>query len=324
MNVIDIPLEQIEVGERRRADFGDVGALAKGIKRVGLLEAIIVDRNGKKDCFRLIAGERRLRAVRMLKWKTIPASLLEHLTDEELRDIELEENQNRKSLTEQEERKTFASSKKLVENAKRAKEVLAQSGQKPSQKGTKGGRPALPDSSQAVADALGTSRQAVERAEQHVATAETFPWMQGNTWKQSDVLAVREHLEEMKPEVRDDTVAILGAAKMLDPTLTKNLIGNIRAMPATERKEVLQLSQSDDSRQRSLALTKAAQLPPMPDPRLNSLEAALASLQRASKPFPNDPLTPQIEKLVADLRKIYAAVKAVSYDARRGKEGSVQ
>jgi hypothetical protein len=138
------------------------------------------------------------------------------------------------------------------------------------------------------------------------------------------VLAVRERLDEMKPEAREDAVAILGTAKILDPAITKTLLGNIRAMAPAERKQVVDLSQSSDPRERSLALTKAAQLPPMPDPRLNSLEAALDSLRRATKPFPNDPLTPQIEKVIADLRKIYAAVKEVSYDARREQGGSVQ
>jgi len=319
MQIVEVPIEKIEVGERRRQDFGDIGALAKGIQRVGLLEPIIVDRNGNKDRYRLVAGERRLRAVGMLKWKTIPASLREHLTDEQLRDIESEENENRKSLTERERARTFAASKKLVENAKKAKEVIADEVRNSSKPGPKTEGP----SRREVAAALGLDEKLMRRAEQHLETASTFPWMQGNNWKQSDVLAVREHLEEMKPEVRDDTVTILGAAKLLDPALTKNLMRNIRAMPGPERKEVVALSQSEDPRKQSLALTKAAQLPPMPDPRLTSIDAALDSLRRASKPFPNDPLTPRINEVISELRKIHAAVKEVSYSARR-KEGAVQ
>jgi hypothetical protein len=86
MKLVDVALDNIEVGERRRTDFGDIGALAKGMQLVGLLEPIIVDRNGCDDCYRLVAGERRLRAARMPKWKTIPASLLEHLTEAAPRD----------------------------------------------------------------------------------------------------------------------------------------------------------------------------------------------------------------------------------------------
>jgi ParB-like chromosome segregation protein Spo0J len=41
------------------------------MKRAGLLEPIIVDHNG--NGYRLVAGERRLKAARLLKWKTIAA-----------------------------------------------------------------------------------------------------------------------------------------------------------------------------------------------------------------------------------------------------------
>jgi ParB-like chromosome segregation protein Spo0J len=71
MTIIEVPLNQIEVGKRRRQNYGDIAALAKGIERVGLLEPIVVDRNGQQNSYRLIAGERRLKAVRMLKWKSI-------------------------------------------------------------------------------------------------------------------------------------------------------------------------------------------------------------------------------------------------------------
>jgi ParB family chromosome partitioning protein len=275
LRLVDVPLDDIEVGGRRRTDFGDIGALAKGMQLVGLLEPIVVDRNGCNDCYRLVAGERRLRAARMLKWKTIPASLLEHLTEAERREIELEENENRKSLTEHERTRTFASSKRLVENARKAKEVLAQSAQKPNQKGTKGGRPKEPDSPQAVADVLGTDRRTLERAERHFEMAEWYPWMQGNRWRQSDVLRMRERLEELpSDQAREQTMGILGAARILDPALVVELIENIAAKKPAEREEIYRLSQSDDSRERSLALTRAAHRALMADPRLSQIPVA--------------------------------------------------
>jgi len=103
MLVVDIAIDQIEPGERRWQDMGDIAALARGIQRVGLLEPIIVDRNGAENNYRLVAGERRLRAVRMLKWKTISAQLLEHLSENELRDIELEENEAERLREERED-----------------------------------------------------------------------------------------------------------------------------------------------------------------------------------------------------------------------------
>ena len=322
MEVVEIPIEQIEVGERRREDFGDIDALAKGIQRVGLLEPIIVDRNGKKDRYRLIAGERRLRAVGMLKWKTVPACLREHLTDAQMRDIELEENENRKSLTDRERARDFASSKKLVENAKRAAEVLNQAESKP--RSPQGGRPSQSDSTRAVAAALGTSQSSVIRAEQHVETAEKFPFMQAASWRQSDVLRVRERIEELPTEEREAAADVLGCAKLLDPSKAVELVENITAKKPEERKVIYDLAQSEDPRKRSLALTEAAKLPPMPDPRLGILDNALRFVNAAIKPYPADPLTPQLIQIRSELQKVRAAVKEVSYDARRVQGGTVQ
>jgi ParB-like chromosome segregation protein Spo0J len=317
MRVIDVPIHQIVVGERRRRDYGDIGALAKGIKRVGLLEPILVDRNGNENQFRLLAGERRLKAVQMLRWKSIPAHLREHLTEDEMRDVELEENENRKSLTERERTRTFASSKKLKENAKRAAEVL------PAADKTQGGRPPKKSVPQKdVAQALGTSRQAIERAEQHVATAEVFPFMQGNNWRQSDVLRVRERLEELKPAACEQVSAIIHTAQVMDSEMACTLVENLGSKSDKERQELYELSQSTDPRKVSLALTRAAEKPPMPDPRLGILDNVLRFLNGAIKPFPDDPLTPNLIAIHHDLQKVRAAVKEVSYDATREQKGA--
>jgi ParB family chromosome partitioning protein len=323
MKLVDVPLDHIEIGERRRTDFGDIGALAKGMKLVGLLEPIIVDRKDRKDRYRLVAGERRLRAARMLKWKTIPANLREHLTEEQYREIELEENENRKQLTDRERARTFASSKRLVESAKKAEEVLGATRKTPHAEGGRPSKGAAPKAD--IAEAMGMSRRSLERAEQQVETAEQFPWMQGNEWRQSDVLRVRERLEELPdPEAREQTMAILGAAKMLDPELAVTLVENIAAKKSGEREEIYRLSQSNDSRERSLALTRAADKPPMPDPRLGILDNALRCLNAAIKPFPQDPLTPRLVAARQEIQAIRAAVKEVSYDAQRNQKARVQ
>jgi hypothetical protein len=160
----------------------------------------VILRDNRKEGYRLIAGDRRLRAVRLLKWKTIPATLRDQLTEEQLRDIELEENDNRKALTAAERRKTFRVAKRMVEAAKKAAEVLGHRGQKPKTKGTAGGRPAKPDSPSAVAEALGVSRHTVERAEQQVDLGERFPWLQSDAWVQADVLKLRKYLTAIPDE----------------------------------------------------------------------------------------------------------------------------
>jgi len=313
---IAVPLDLIDVGERRRKDYGDIGALAKGIKRV-LLQAIVVDRNGVKGRYRLVAGERRLRAARMLKWETIPARLLEDLTKTELEELELEENENRQNLLENE--RSFNNSKRLVKSAEKAAGILMQAA---SEKTGKRGQPAKPDSTRSVAAVLGVDQSTVVRAGQHVATAERFPFMQAGDWKQSDVLRVRERMEELDGKAREQTAAIIGTAKVLDPELTVTLVENLGAKTQAERQEIFDLSQSKDPRERSLALTKAADTPPMPDPRLGILDNALGFLNRAITPYPNDPLTPRLIEVRRELKAIRAAVKEVSYDAQRQQQGA--
>lgn len=319
MRVIeDVPLGLIEAGDRRREDYGDIGGLAAGMKRVGLLSPILLAKNGD-DSFRLVFGGRRLKAARLLKWETIPAMLRENLSDEEFRDIELEENENRKALTEGERARTFESSKRLIEKARKASEVLAHNGPKVST----GGRPSDPASTRAVAQALGTSRQNIERAEQHVQAAERFPFMQGGQWRQSQVLAVRESLEKIPESEQGKVAGVLSCAKVIDPATAVKMVVNLAAKPKPERQAIYGLSVSSDPRDRSLALTKAAELPPMPDPRLGLIQAALESLRRASEPYPKDELTPRIAAVIGELRAIRSLVKNVSFDARV-KGASVQ
>jgi len=60
---VRLPINQIRVGHRVRKDLGDLKGLAQSIEAVGLLHPIVVATGGK-----LIAGERRLKACRMLGW----------------------------------------------------------------------------------------------------------------------------------------------------------------------------------------------------------------------------------------------------------------
>jgi ParB/RepB/Spo0J family partition protein len=322
VNIVELPLGQIQIGERRRQDFGDIDGLAKGIKRVGLLEPIIVESNGGEYRYRLVVGERRLRAAWLLGWTTIPALLREDLSEAELRDIELEENENRKPLTEAERTRPFASSKRLIENAKKAAEVLSAAGKTTS---SKGGRPSKEGAPQKeIAASLGTSRQAVERAAHHVETAERFPFMQAGKWRQSDVLRIRERIAELPEEEHEQAAGVLGCAKLLDPDMAVELMENLGAKKPKERQEIYELSRSTDPRDISLALTKAANLPPMPDRRLGIIDNAIQVLNAAIRPFPKDPLTPIFVSIVSELQAVRLQVKEVSYDAQAIRQEKVQ
>jgi len=65
--MIEANIEHIVVGTRFRKDFGDIAKLAESIEDLGLLQPIGIDSG-----YRLVFGERRLRAFKHLGRKTIP------------------------------------------------------------------------------------------------------------------------------------------------------------------------------------------------------------------------------------------------------------
>lgn len=84
-----IPATSILVGDDRvRTDFGNLEELAESIKSEGLLQPPVVNQD-----YKLIAGERRLRAMRdILKWPDIPVIYFETLDEAHLARLESEEN----------------------------------------------------------------------------------------------------------------------------------------------------------------------------------------------------------------------------------------
>lgn len=88
-------LDSIQVVDRHRRDLGDVESLAASIREVGLLNPITVTAEG-----RLIAGQRRMEACRLLGWDAIPVRVVGRLTDAvALLTAERDENFCRKEMT---------------------------------------------------------------------------------------------------------------------------------------------------------------------------------------------------------------------------------
>jgi hypothetical protein len=69
-------LDAIRVGERARKDLGDLTPLMDSIATVGLLHPIVVTPDHT-----LIAGHRRLEAVKALGWSEVPVTIVEGITD---------------------------------------------------------------------------------------------------------------------------------------------------------------------------------------------------------------------------------------------------
>jgi len=95
MTEIKLAVDAVRVEGRHRKDLGDIAALAASIERDGLLHAIAVTPD-----YRLLAGERRLAAVRSLGRTEIDARIIDTFDDAvaHLR-MERDENVERKAMT---------------------------------------------------------------------------------------------------------------------------------------------------------------------------------------------------------------------------------
>lgn len=87
---------------RKNFDKGEIDNLAASIDQYGLINPIIVRIKEGTDCLEIIAGERRLRAVSSLGWKTV-AVVIKDMTDRDAQAIALVENLQREDLNPLEE-----------------------------------------------------------------------------------------------------------------------------------------------------------------------------------------------------------------------------
>ena len=95
--VMLVPIEDIVVKKRIRADMGDIAALAESLRRFGQISPIVIN---KKNI--LIAGGRRLEAARSLGWRTINVIIQELPDDVSNLEYEIEENLQRQNFNQEE------------------------------------------------------------------------------------------------------------------------------------------------------------------------------------------------------------------------------
>lgn len=84
----EIPIKQIQVwkdAQARSLDREGISELAKSIKNEGLQNPPMLQKNGKNS-YLLMAGQRRLAALKRLRFKTIPALVLTKQSEHELED----------------------------------------------------------------------------------------------------------------------------------------------------------------------------------------------------------------------------------------------
>ena len=219
-----ITISDIQVGERRREDLGDINALATSINSWGLLHPIVID-----DKNRLVAGERRLRACQQLGWEKIEVKQLANLTTDELREIELEENMRRKDLTSLELSKNMNELARLkAEKPKtclrtnheppktmsRGDRVSGEEGFHEARKNL-GGRPPKDVISEAqIAEEIGVPLSTLRDAKAHVAAVEKYPVLEPlpkiqaiQAAKQLNTLPEHER-EELVKQVQDHNLEV--------------------------------------------------------------------------------------------------------------------
>ena len=293
-----VAIADINVGDRLREEHGDITGLAKSIERFGLLHPIVVD-----DRMRLVAGERRLRACQLLGWQDTLVRELGELSDAELREIELEENLQRKDLT------PYERSRTRVELAETAAAVdLANYAQNLTTNQTRG-HPIEPGSTRRVAERIGVSISTMRTAKMHVETADAYPFMQKPDWKQYHVLEAGELLRRI-PDDDHDMVAALIDQPAIPPPDALKMLAHLAEMGTEDRHRVFALQMSADPRDRALALTLAARQPAMPDPRLILIQSAIREIRKAADAFPNDPEAAALRDVIATLRSINGSIKA--------------
>lgn len=94
----DVAAIIVERSERQRRELRNIDELAESIQRIGLINPIVITSDGV-----LVAGERRLTAIRQLGWTQVSVQFVDELSDYELQTIELEENVKRENLPWQDE-----------------------------------------------------------------------------------------------------------------------------------------------------------------------------------------------------------------------------
>jgi ParB-like chromosome segregation protein Spo0J len=175
--MVQMNIDQIQVGFRYRKDLGDLRTLADSIAEVGLLHPVVVTPEG-----RLIAGQRRLEACRTLGWTEVPVTVVDLY---QAARGEAHENFVRKDLLPSE----IVALKRAIEPLER-REARERQGHKADlchPATVAEGQGAAPgDTRDKIARYLGIGRTTIERAEAVVDAAEEEPEEYGYLVEQMD------------------------------------------------------------------------------------------------------------------------------------------
>jgi ParB/RepB/Spo0J family partition protein len=193
-NPRELPVDRIQVGPRHRRDLGDVAALAASIREVGLINPVAVTPDGQ-----LVAGRRRLEAVRQLGWRTVPVHVVTGL-DDRLRLLRAERDENTC-------RKDFLPTEAVSIGREITAEIAAEAKKRQGRRGK--ARSSKLDEHEdngrtdvKVAEAVGMGKDTYRKAEAVVAAAEQDPQTFGELPQLMDETSPDQAFRELKRRQR--------------------------------------------------------------------------------------------------------------------------
>jgi len=159
---VKVPIDQIQISGRYRKNLGDLAPLVSSVQAIGLLQPVVVDSEN-----RLIAGQRRIEAAKMLGWTEIEAVVAADLNDAlRLLVAQRDENTCRKDFTPSE---AVALGTDLETEERKAAKVRKHT------RGSRGGKLPPPKTRDRVATAVGMRAKTYEKAKAVVAAAQEDP-----------------------------------------------------------------------------------------------------------------------------------------------------
>jgi len=136
-------------------------------------------------------------------------------------------------------------------------------------------------------------------------------------WRDYHWLEAREVLERLPEADRGPALAFISEPG-IPPRLAIAILEKLAKRKAADRREIFRLAASDDPRERSLAKTRAAELPPMPDPRLALTDSIRIACKRMLR-YPEDAHSVEIRELLGRAETLRRAI-GETYRLHRDRE----
>ena len=148
------------------------------------------------------------------------------------------------------------------------------------------------------------------------------PFMRHGDWKDFQILEGLSLLAQIPLEEHAYITAML-LQPAIPPHVSLQILKNLRARGAEGRQVIYRLFASDDPRERTLAMTLAAELAPMPDPQMSRADRLMSELDQLAhrlrdwaKAFPHEPWIPKLQGWRDDLQRIHEGLEALQEDIR--------